>query len=75
MKWRDIMTDQDFRLNDPLRCNNCAGKFDEEEIAGFPVMYQTLKNRRFAATLDDDGNVIQECCEDCAQELMEETGE
>jgi hypothetical protein len=49
------------------RCNSCNC------VLGTPgCLRQTLKNRSFAATLDDAGNVIQECCEQCAQEHLDD---
>lgn len=50
------------------RCNTCGGRMDVDP----GCRYASLKNRRFLATLDDDGNVIQECCEACQQEAIDE---
>lgn len=48
-------------------CNTCGCEFDVDP----DCIRSTLKNQRFGATLDDDGNVIQECCEACQQELCD----
>ncbi len=49
-------------------CNTCGAVFDGEEC-----LRQTLKNKRFLATLDPLTNeVVQECCEDCAQAVAGE---
>lgn len=49
-------------------CNTCGERFDD---CGGTALRQTLKNRTFAATLDDRGNVTQECCEHCAQDIYD----
>ena len=49
-------------------CNTCGELFDD---CGGGAMRQTLKNRKFAATLNDDGDVVQECCDVCAQEIYD----
>ena len=48
------------------RCNTCGCLFDDED----GIHHQSLKNQRFLATIEND-EVIQECCESCAQECME----
>tara|TARA_Y100001951_G_scaffold99273_1_gene101076 strand:- start:6225 stop:6392 length:168 start_codon:yes stop_codon:yes gene_type:complete len=48
---------------DPKLCNTCGCNFDADPDCIRP----TLKNQRFAATLD--GDLIQECCEACQQEI------
>lgn len=49
------------------RCNTCGCSFDTD-----PNCYrQSFGNRSWLATTDDDGNVIQECCELCAQEAQD----
>ena len=48
------------------RCNTCGETFGESEGMAWR---QSLKNRRWLATLDDSGNVVAECCEQCAQDL------
>ena len=50
------------------RCNTCNLIFDEE------VPRQALEDRKFAATTDTEGNVTQECCVNCAEELWQEVG-
>lgn len=47
----------------PKLCNTCGCDFDADPDCIRP----TLKNQRFAATLD--GDLIQECCEACQQEI------
>ena len=45
------------------KCWVCQTEFGDG--AG-QVQYQTLKNKHWLAKLDDAGNVIAECCEQCA---------
>ena len=51
-------------------CNTCSALFDDYDGV---ALHQTLKNRKYAATLDETGNVLQECCEGCAQDIAEST--
>jgi len=60
-KWEDQHTPPD-----PKRCNTCSCVIGTEDC-----LPQSLKNRRWLATLDENRNVAQECCEQCAQELSE----
>ena len=50
------------------RCNTCNSILDEE------VPRQPLKRKTFAATTDSEGNVLEECCRNCAEELWQEVG-
>lgn len=50
-------------------CNCCGGIF------GIDCTWAPASNAKFLATLDEDGNVIQECCDQCQQEAMEEESE
>jgi hypothetical protein len=50
-------------------CNTCHFNFDEVE-----VMHQSFSNRNFLATRNKNGEIIQECCESCVQECMDEVG-
>jgi|AP03_1055505.scaffolds.fasta_scaffold21367_2 hypothetical protein len=52
------------------KCNTCKMPFSDSGDE-YAVVHQSLKNRKFLATLDEDGNVLAECCELCAQEVME----
>lgn len=52
-------------------CNTCGCEFG----MGPDCLRATLKNQRFGATLDEHGNVIQECCEQCQQELVDSLDE
>ena len=44
------------------RCNTCSGVFGED------CYYQSFGNRQFLATMKK-GKVVQECCEECVQEI------
>lgn len=52
-------------MKDLDHCNNCGGSFSAGE-----VLHSTLKNRAWAATKDEQGNIIQECCDNRQQEFM-----
>ncbi|MGH7239781.1 MAG: hypothetical protein ACREHG_06900 [Candidatus Saccharimonadales bacterium] len=52
---------------DSNTCNTCGCEFDVDP----DCLRSTLKNQRFAATLGDAGNIVQECCESCQQEIFE----
>lgn len=61
---------KDPRSDNPIDyCGTCGFYFDEVE-----VLYQSLKNQRMCAVKDDDGNVMQECCDGCAQEIYDAVG-
>jgi len=49
-------------------CNTCHCPFDDEH-----VIRQSLKNRAWLST-KIRGDVVQECCEACAQECEEAAG-
>ena len=49
------------------KCNTCGCEFDTDP----GCVRSTLKNCAFGATRDELGNVIQECCEACQQEIYE----
>lgn len=48
-------------------CNTCGCEFDVDP----DCLRSTLKNRHFAATLDANGAVVQECCESCQQDIYD----
>lgn len=48
-------------------CNTCGFKFGDGSC-----YRQSFGNRKWLATLGDDGEVLQECCELCAQEAEDE---
>ena len=48
------------------KCNICGEHFED---AGGTAWRQSLKNRRYLATLDKNGDVLAECCEQCAQDI------
>ena len=54
------MTDRDT-------CNTCGCRFDCDA----DCFHAKLMNQCFGATLDADGNVLQECCELCQQDLYD----
>ena len=54
-------------MSDKEHCNTCNLELDSDGC-----FYQSLKDKRFLATLDKDNNVIQECCNQCAQDLIDE---
>ena len=46
----------------PNTCNTCGCEF------GSPGVYHQAGDRKFLADLDQDGNILQECCEACVRE-------
>ena len=48
-------------------CNTCGCNFKTDP----DCLRASLKNQRFGATLDDEGNLVQECCEACQQEIYD----
>jgi len=48
-------------------CNTCGLELDTDSC-----LRQSLKDKRFLATLDEDNNVVQECCDGRAQDLVDE---
>jgi len=52
------------------KCRVCGFPFDENPDDSMPR--QSLKNAKWLAELDADGNVIAETCETCAQEIEED---
>jgi len=47
-------------------CNTCFGVLGTSSC-----LFPTKKNEKFLATLDANGNIIDLCCEQCQQELMD----
>jgi hypothetical protein len=52
-------------------CNTCGSPFGDLGDGPGTVPRQSLKNRSFLATLNEAGEVIRECCEFCALEVLE----
>ena len=71
MKNNRLPIHTDERSSAPLDfCNTCHGLFDGPDD---DVWHQTLKNQRYLATIVD-GQVVQECCEQCVQEIIDDYG-
>lgn len=55
----------DARSDKPIDyCGTCGFYFDEVNI-----LYQTRKDRGYAAVLAADGSIAQETCDSCAWEI------
>ena len=54
-------------------CNTCGGVFADADDAA-AILRQTLKNRAFLATVEG-GEIVQECCEACAQDVVAQVEE
>ncbi len=54
-------------IKKPESCNTCKYELGTEDCH-----YQSLKNKRWLATLNKNGEVIQQCCKQCAQEADED---
>lgn len=55
---------------DKNKCNCCGGEFGTDG-----VIHQTAKNRKHLAKLDENGEVLQECCEQCVLDIEAELEE